>query len=44
MFTIVLFFIAVQRCKGKKQIVGGMSLFIAILSLLDGVFAVIRIS
>ena len=43
-FTVVLFFIAVQRCQGKKQIVGGMSICIAILSLLDGIFAIIRIN
>ena len=44
MFTVVLFFIAVQRCQGKKQIVGSMSICIAIFSLLDGIFAVIRIN
>ena len=33
-----------KSCQGKKQIVGSMSICIAILSLLDGVFAVIRIN
>ena len=42
-FTFVLLFITKQRCKGKKRIIGSLSIIIAILSLLDSVFATIRI-
>ena len=42
-FTFVLLFILRQHCKYKSQTVGPLMIFIAILSLLNSIFGIIKI-
>ena len=41
-FTFVILVLIYQRCKGKR-VIGAISIFIAVLSLLDGAFCTVRI-